>query len=92
MPPLEGPHDPSNPKYPRAVESCSPEPSHAQVPNATTEPSPVSKISEPKDALSRDISARTKESESTGAGDTPDSSKLRMPEKIGQSSGRAAVY
>lgn len=79
MPQLDGANDRNNPSYNRAVESCSPEPSHPRPPDSTSENAPAVNIPETKDALSRDASARTKESESIGAGDTPESSKLAEP-------------
>ncbi|KAJ6160450.1 hypothetical protein N7470_003846 [Penicillium chermesinum] len=82
LPQLEGPHDSSHPRYSRAVESCSPEPSHAPTPNVpaanATAKSPTERTSDAKDISSRDTSARTKESDSVGAGDTPESSRTSV--------------
>lgn len=65
----------------RAVESCSPEPSHAPLQQQQKKPekSPQDlKPSDSKDGSSRDTSARTnKEVDSQLAGDSPESSKSR---------------
>lgn len=68
----------------RAVESCSPEPSHAPIRQSKLEKSPQAlKRSDSKDASSRDTSARTnKEADSQLAFDSPESSKSRRSWRV----------
>ena len=78
-PQIVGNRDSTYQRNTRAVESYSPEPAPVSAPLVRLNPdsSTVSKSSDIKESsLSRDTSARTKESDSLPAGDSPESSKL----------------
>ncbi|KAJ5099875.1 hypothetical protein N7532_006876 [Penicillium argentinense] len=70
----------TNQRSSRAVESCSPDPAPAGLPNNSTEKSPqAAKSADSKDGSSRDTSARVhKELDSQQAGDSPESSRTSV--------------